>query len=171
MQAVIHALGLGDTLNKGDIQRGFSVNLMVFHDGDSHSTLVSFGYVSAILATLAIAYFGIVKAGTASAVHFELQAISGGRPVVILEHNDLVARDAGTRWRLPYGPKERAYRIEIEGDPEFTLELNMDMGPGCKMTAMPVINAIPAVCAASPGLKSPLEIPRYWSKNSRGRHK
>jgi hypothetical protein len=32
---------------------------------------------------------------------------------------------------------------------------------------MPVINAIPAVCAARPGLLGPLDIPRYWARNVR----
>jgi 2,4-diaminopentanoate dehydrogenase len=113
--------------------------------------------------------FGTVKAGTAAAVHFELQGISGGRPGVIVEHNDLVGRNIGKRWKLPFGPGEVAYRIEIEGDPAYSLELNFDFGPGLKVTAMPPVNAIPAVCAAAPGLKGPLDIPRYWSRNLRRR--
>ena len=109
--------------------------------------------------------FGLVAAGTAAAVHFELQGIIDGHPRLIVEHNDLVARGVGGMWRLPYGPGDISYRVEIEGDPGFTLELNMDYAPGLKMTAMPAINAIPAVCDASSGLKGPLEIPRYWSRN------
>ena len=109
--------------------------------------------------------FGTVKAGTAAAVHFELQGLVNGKAVVIVEHNDLVGRGVGTKWKLPYGPEEVAYRIEIEGDPAYSLELNFAYGPGLKMTAMPPVNSIPAVCAATPGLKGPLDIPRYWSKN------
>jgi hypothetical protein len=53
-----------------------------------------------------------------------------------------------------------SYRIEIEGDPSYTLELNFGSdGGGGKITAMPAINAIPAVCAAEPGLNGPLDIP------------
>lgn len=109
--------------------------------------------------------FGLVEAGTNAAVHFELQGIVDGRPRLIVEHNDLIARDVGGKWKLPHGPGELAYRIEIEGNPSFTLELNFDFGPGLKMTAMPAINAIPAICAAGPGLKGPLDVPRYWSRN------
>jgi hypothetical protein len=32
------------------------------------------------------------------------------------------------------------------------------------MTAMPVVNIIPP-CEATPRLKRPLEIPRFWSRN------
>lgn len=109
--------------------------------------------------------FGLVEAGTASAVHFELQGIVDGRPLIVVEHNDLVGRNVGGQWKLPYGPGDVAYRIEVEGSPSYSLELNFGFNEGLKMTAMPAINAIPAVCAATPGLKGPLEIPRYWSRN------
>jgi hypothetical protein len=112
--------------------------------------------------------FGTVAAGTASVVHFELQALNGGRPIAIVEHADRVARDAGPQWPEPYGPQDLSYRIEIVGDPSYTLELNFGSdGGGGKITAMPAINAIPAVCAAEAGLKGPLDIPRYHTRNAR----
>ena len=110
---------------------------------------------------------GEIKAGESSAVHFMLQGWSGGKPIVIVEHNDLVDMEAGKQWPRPYGPKNMAYRIEVEGDPSFTIEQNFSHYDGCKICAMAVINSIPAVCAAEAGLKSPLEIPRYWSRNIR----
>lgn len=110
---------------------------------------------------------GEIKAGQASAVHFMLQGFSGGKPIVIVEHNDLVDMNAGKQWPRPYGPKNMAYRIEVQGDPTFTIEQNFGHYDGCKICAMAVINSIPAVCEASPGLKNPLEIPRYWSRNIR----
>jgi hypothetical protein len=111
--------------------------------------------------------FGTVAAGTASVVHFELQALSGGSPIAIVEHADRVARGAGPQFPNPYGPEDLSYRIEVEGDPSYSVELNFGAG-GDKITAMPAINAIPAVCAAEPGLKGPLDIPRYSARNVRG---
>jgi hypothetical protein len=110
---------------------------------------------------------GEIKAGQASAVHFMLEGWSGGKPIVIVEHNDILDKEAGKQWPRPYGPKNISYRIEVEGDPSFTIEQNFNHYDGCKMCAMAVINAIPVVCEASPGLKGPLEIPRYWSRNVR----
>jgi len=110
---------------------------------------------------------GEVKAGESSAVHFMLQGWSGGKPIVIVEHNDLIDMEAGKQWPRPFGPKDMAYRVEVEGDPSFTVEQNFSYYDGCKICAMAVINSIPAVCAAEPGLKSPLEIPSYWSRNIR----
>jgi hypothetical protein len=112
--------------------------------------------------------FGTLAAGTASVVHFELQALHGGRPFAILEHVDCVARGVGNQWKQPHGPVDLAYRIEIEGDPEFSVELAM--GPKSRAVAfMPVVNAIPAVCEAPSGLLGPLDVPRYWTQDSRGR--
>ncbi|WP_045877755.1 dihydrodipicolinate reductase [Pseudofrankia sp. DC12] len=111
--------------------------------------------------------FGIVEAGTASVVYFQLQALSGGRPIAIAEHSDRVARDAGPQFPAPNGPGDLSYRIVVEGSPSYTLELNFDGEDGRLMTAQTAINAIPAVCAATPGLKGPLDLPRYYTRNAR----
>ncbi|MDY6999209.1 MAG: dihydrodipicolinate reductase [Actinomycetota bacterium] len=109
--------------------------------------------------------FGTVAAGTASVVHFEYQALSGGKPFVVVEHVDCVARDVGKQWKQPHGPVDLAFRVAVEGDPSYSVELCLGEG-GDVLTAMPVINAVPAVCAARPGLLGPLDIPRYWGKNT-----
>lgn len=112
--------------------------------------------------------FGVVAAGTAAAVRFELRAMSRGAPIAVCEHVDQVAREAGRHWKQPFGPYDCVHRIEIEGEPALTVEIGCPPGFGAAMRcAMPVINAIPAVCAARPGLLGPLDIPRYWSRNIR----
>lgn len=108
--------------------------------------------------------FGTVAAGTASVVHFELQALSAGRPFAVVEHVDCVARDVGRQWKQPFGPADMSYRIEIEGDPSFTVEMNFGKG-GDVLSAMPAINCVPAVCEAKPGLLGPLDVPRYWARH------
>jgi hypothetical protein len=62
-------------------------------------------------------------------------------------------------WKLAFG-----YLVEITGDPNVKLKLSFspedfetfDIGT---TTAMPAVNAIPAVVAASPGVFTPLELP------------
>jgi hypothetical protein len=109
--------------------------------------------------------FGTVAAGTASVVHFEYQALSGGKPFAVVEHVDCVARGVGKQWKQPYGPSDLAFRIAVEGDPSFELELTFGTGADT-LSAMPVLNSIPAVCQARPGLLGPLDVPRYWSRNT-----
>jgi hypothetical protein len=108
--------------------------------------------------------FGTVAAGTASVVHFELQALAGGRPFAVVEHVDCVARDVGKQWKQPHGPADLAYRIEVEGDPSFSVEMSFGTN-GRTLAAMPAINCVPAVCHARPGLLGPLDVPRYWTRN------
>ena len=59
----------------------------------------------------------------------------------------------------------------IEGSPSFTCELNMlgDDGDhntgGLVATAMRIINAIPHVCAAEPGMLSTLDLPLFGARH------
>ena len=46
----------------------------------------------------------------------------------------------------------------------YAVELSFGTG-GDTLSAMPVLNSIPAVCQARPGLLGPLDVPRYWSRN------
>ena len=109
--------------------------------------------------------FGLVEAGTASVVRFELQGLYKGRPFVVLEHIDHLLDDLNEckkPWSKPNAPQTH-YRIEVHGDPEFAIE--MQSGRPSAWCITPVINCIPALVAAPPGLLGPLDVPRYWSRN------
>lgn len=110
---------------------------------------------------------GTIKAGTAVVLHFELRAMSGGKPIAIVEHVDKVHRDVGKDWKAPHAPVDLVYRIEIEGSPSFSVEFAPDNGSMGACCAMPVVNAIPALCQAPAGLLGPLDLPRYWTRNVR----
>lgn len=61
----------------------------------------------------------------------------------------------------PNWPVEDGYVIEIEGEPSLRSRLE-PIGPhfdGAVTTAMPVVNAIPQVCAAPPGILNRMELP------------
>jgi len=49
------------------------------------------------------------------------------------------------------------------------VELNFDSAPGLRLSAMPVVNAVPALCEAPAGLLGPLDVPRYWARNAAAR--
>ena len=62
-------------------------------------------------------------------------------------------------------PEGGGYRIEVKGSPSFRVELSM-LGEdgdhntgGLLATAMRLLNAIPAVCAAPPRLLTPTDLP------------
>jgi hypothetical protein len=109
--------------------------------------------------------FGLVAAGTASVVRFELQALRQGRPFLFLEHIDHVLRDLGD-CRKPWSKPNAAhtdYRIEVHGDPRFDLELQCERPSD--WCATPAINCIPALVDAPAGVVHPADMPRYWSRN------
>jgi 4-hydroxy-tetrahydrodipicolinate reductase len=106
---------------------------------------------------------GRVAAGTMAALHFEVRGLRGGRPVVVLEHVTRLRDDLGPDWPQPAG--QGCYRVVISGEPEYTLDLRL-LGSdgdhntaGLKATAMRLVNAVPAVVEAPPGLLSALDLP------------
>lgn len=107
--------------------------------------------------------FGVVEEGTTAALRFEVRGIVGGRPRIVLEHvtrlDDALAPD----WPRPVG--HSGYRVEVTGEPNYTLDLQM-MGSdgdhntaGLIGTAARIVNAVPAVCEAAPGLLSVTDLP------------
>jgi 4-hydroxy-tetrahydrodipicolinate reductase len=106
---------------------------------------------------------GRVDAGTTAALRFEVQGIVGGREAIVVEHvtrlHDALAPD----WPQPAG--HGSYRILIEGSPSMKCELELLDGAGdhnaagLTVTAMRLLNAVPAVCEAPPGLLSTLDLP------------
>jgi 4-hydroxy-tetrahydrodipicolinate reductase len=106
---------------------------------------------------------GTIKEGTAAALHFEVRGLVGDKPVVVLEHVTRLRDDLGAEWPQPAG--QGCYRIAITGEPCYTLDLQL-MGTdgdhntaGLKATAMRLVNAVPAVIAAPPGLVTALDLP------------
>jgi 4-hydroxy-tetrahydrodipicolinate reductase len=102
-----------------------------------------------------------VEPGTMAALRFEVQGIVKGRPVLVVEHvtrlDDALAPD----WPRGNG----CYRVLVKGVPgmrvefEFWDEHGDHAVEGVLLTATRLVNAIPAVCAAPPGLLSALSLP------------
>jgi len=106
---------------------------------------------------------GTIPTGTAAALRFEVRGMRGGRPVVVLEHVTRLRPDLAPEWPQPAG--QGCYRVVVSGEPNYTLDLQL-LGTdgdhntaGLKATAMRLVNAIPAVIAAPPGLLTALDLP------------
>ncbi|MGH9012427.1 MAG: NAD(P)H-dependent amine dehydrogenase family protein [Acidimicrobiia bacterium] len=106
---------------------------------------------------------GTIEQGTMAGLRFEVQGIVGGEPRIVVEHVTRMHDAAAPDWPQPSG--QGSYRVLLEGDPEIKVELEFvgeggdHNAGGLLMTAMRVLNAIPAVCDAPPGLLSPLDLP------------
>jgi 4-hydroxy-tetrahydrodipicolinate reductase len=102
-----------------------------------------------------------VAKGTMAALRFEVQGILGGRPAIVVEHVTRLDDDLAPNW-----PKGKGcYRVVITGLPSMRCEFEFEdergdhaVG-GVLLTATRLVNAIPAVCEARPGLLSALDLP------------
>jgi hypothetical protein len=107
-----------------------------------------------------------VEPGTMGALRFEVQGIVRGRPVVVVEHVTRLDDALAPEWPRGNG----SYRVCITGYPTIRCELEFEdergdhaVG-GVILTATRIVNAIPAVCAAPPGLLSALDLPLVTGK-------
>ncbi len=88
-----------------------------------------------------------------------------GEERIVVEHVTRLRDDDAPDW-----PQGQCYRILIEGDPNLKLELELssDHGDhnfaGCLATAMHVVNAIPSVVRAAPGVLTMLDLPVYSAR-------
>ncbi len=119
---------------------------------------------------------GHIAAGTIAAMRSTLTGYFGDRPTFVLDHVTRMRDDIAPDWPQPhisirpkdlgYGPASGRglYRVEIEGSPSMRCEFEMaedhDHDLGARIAgASRMVNAIPAVCAAPPGLLSALDLP------------
>lgn len=119
---------------------------------------------------------GHIAAGTIAAMRSTLTGYIGGKPTFVLDHVTRMRDDIAPDWPQPnisippkdlgYGPASGRglYRVEIEGSPsvrcEFEMAQDHDHDLGARIAgASRMVNAIPAVCAAPPGLLCALDLP------------
>ena len=107
---------------------------------------------------------GHVPAGTMAGLRFEVQGIVNGRVAIVLEHVTRLHDDIAPDWPKPLAGSG-CYRVVVTGSPAITCELLMHGDDGdhntgnLVATALRILNAIPAVCDAKPGLLSALDLP------------
>ncbi|WP_084259986.1 NAD(P)H-dependent amine dehydrogenase family protein [Mycobacterium avium] len=119
---------------------------------------------------------GHIAAGTIAAMRSTLTGYVGAKPTFVLDHVTRMRDDLAPDWpqpRIAIAPKDLGYglasgrglyRVEIEGSPSMRCEFEMaedhDHDLGARIAGSSrMVNAIPAVCAAPPGLLSALDLP------------
>lgn len=119
---------------------------------------------------------GHIAAGTIAAMRSTLTGYVGEKATFVVDHVTRMRDDVAPDWPQPHisiPPKELGYggasgrglyRVEIEGSPamrcEFEMAEDRDHDLGARVAgASRMVNAIPAVCAARPGLLSALDLP------------
>jgi hypothetical protein len=105
----------------------------------------------------------IPKGGTA-ALRFEVSGVVDGRPAIVVEHVTRLREDLRPDWPQPARPGG-SYRVEIVGEPSYVVDICPSSRAGDHNHAAilagvgRVVNAIPAVVAAEPGIRTTLDLP------------
>jgi 4-hydroxy-tetrahydrodipicolinate reductase len=119
---------------------------------------------------------GRIEAGTVGAMRSTLTGYVDGKPTFVIDHVTRMRDDLAPDWPQPHisiPPRDLGYgtasgrglyRVEIEGSPSMRCEFEMadghDHDLGARMAgASRMVNVIPAVCQAQPGLLSALDLP------------
>jgi hypothetical protein len=111
---------------------------------------------------------GPIAPGLVAAQCFRWEGLVDGRPVVTAAVNWLMGEEhLDPPWS--FGPDGEHFEVEITGDPDClvtfrklhpaSIEQGLARNPGIVATAMHLVNAVPYVCAAEPGLKTYLDLP------------
>lgn len=108
-----------------------------------------------------------IRKGHVAGLDVRWEGLIGGTPVVELHQRWVMGPDIEPAWTVGDG-----YVAEVAGDPNVRLKLDIwpagDLGAlttedihaiGMRITGVPAVNAIPAVCAAAPGIRTYADLP------------
>jgi len=107
---------------------------------------------------------GHIPHGGLAALRFEICGMSGGHPAIVVEHVTRLRADLRPDWAQPAQPGG-SYRVEIIREPSYAVDIcptsrNGDHNYAAILAAAGrIVNAIPAVVAAEPGIRTTLDLP------------
>ena len=111
---------------------------------------------------------GKIKAGTVGGIRLQVSAIAKGAAVVSQDLQWRLDRELDPEW--PSNPDAGEWHVTIDGDPRVSLAASISggssqVGKGQLATAARMINSIPDVCSAAPGLltAATAPMPRCWN--------
>ncbi|MGG7100161.1 NAD(P)H-dependent amine dehydrogenase family protein [Rhodococcus sp. 24CO] len=115
--------------------------------------------------TVTTEHMGEFAAGTQGGLRFEVQGIVDGKPLIVIEHVTRIHPSCAPDWPSPPGGGDGVHKVVIEGRPriEINVEATDEGGnraAGGNATAVGrLVNAIPWLRAAEPGLYDALDVP------------
>lgn len=112
---------------------------------------------------------GHVAKGTVAALQFEIRGMVDGHPAIVIEHITRLRPDLKPEWRQP-ASGGGSYRVEITGEPSYAVDIVPNSRKGdhnhaaIAGAAGRIVNAIPEVIAAPPGIVTTLALPLVTGK-------
>jgi hypothetical protein len=101
--------------------------------------------------------------GTMGAFRLEIEGIVRGKPLLVIDHVTRIVNDIAPEWPKPRG--DGAHGVKLSGRPNLTVTFDPEddtgsaAGGGNTTAAARIVNAIPFVCAAPPGMLDALQVP------------
>lgn len=116
--------------------------------------------------TVEVPGMGVFAAGTQGAFRFEVLGYHAGQPLYALEHITRIDDSCAPHW--PYPPQgQGCHQVIISGDPDLHISVHAEdhfepgvAGGGNASAANWIVNAVPAVCSAKPGIVTVNDLPR-----------
>ncbi|MEI5671901.1 MULTISPECIES: NAD(P)H-dependent amine dehydrogenase family protein [unclassified Nocardioides] len=112
---------------------------------------------------------GTFVAGSQGALRFEVQGVVGGEPLIVVEHVTRITPGVAPDWPVPPDGGDGAHKVVIEGRPrievsleatdEFVEGVGNRAAGGNATAANRLVNAIPWLLTAEPGLYDGLDVP------------
>ena len=112
---------------------------------------------------------GRVAKGTMAALQFDIRGMVKGHPAIVIEHITRLRPDLRPDWPQP-ASGGGSYRVEITGEPSYAVDIVPSSRKGdhnhaaIAGAAGRIVNAIPAVVAAPPGIRTTLDLPLVTGK-------
>ena len=112
---------------------------------------------------------GTIKKGTVAALRFQIEGLVKGEPVIVVEHITRLRGDLRPDWAQP-AQEGGSYRVEITGEPSYVMDVSPTSRNGdhnyaaILAAAGRIVNAIPDVVAAAPGIRTTLDLPLVTGK-------
>jgi hypothetical protein len=142
---------------------GTAIRMMASAIGIEVDEIVEFWEAEPAPETYEIAA-GTIEKGSIAALHFSISGMVDGHPAIVVEHVTRTREDLRPDWASP-ASGGGAYRIEITGEPSYVVDVVPSSEHGDHNHAAIVaacgriVNAIPDVMAAKPGIRTTLELP------------
>lgn len=107
---------------------------------------------------------GRIEKGTIAALKFSISGMVAGHPAIVVEHVTRTRDDLRPDWARP-AAGGGSYRVEITGEPSYVVDVVPSSAHGDHNHAAIVaacgriVNSIPDVLAAEPGIRTTLDLP------------
>jgi hypothetical protein len=110
---------------------------------------------------------GTVPKGTVAAQRMTVSGLRGGRELLRFRANWYCSTDIDPAWEMHCAA---GWRIVVDGDSPLDIDIRFDVPlermaeTSPNFTANRAVNAVPAVCAAAPGIRSTLDLPHITAR-------